>query len=126
MTMEIIGAVELVADMGRAVAGVVAAATEVTQANGDELREEWKANARRTAGKHGKWYPSSITSERVPEFAAVTVEIGPDKARRQGAMGPGFEYGSIHQPPHLDGQKATDAVEPKFIAKLELAVARLL
>lgn len=131
--MEVTGAFELAADMGAAAKEAAVAVAHVTIAVGAELREEWRANARKTSGKHGKWYPSSITSSGVSGGgpaeitpAGISVDIGPDKARKQGAMGPGFEYGSVHQPPHLDGTKAVEAIEPKFLSEIELAAKGLL
>ena len=31
---------------------------------------------------------------------------GPDSGMKQGRMGRGFEFGSVNQPPHLDGLRA--------------------
>jgi len=41
-------------------------------------------------------------------------------------MGRGFEYGSVNQPPHLDGMHATEATEPAFHHAIDLAVEGLL
>lgn len=126
MSIEITGALELAADMGRAAVGAIEAVTQITEATGVELRETWKDNARQTAGKHGRRYPASITSERIPAFGAAVVEIGPDSSKPQGGMGPGFEYGSVNQPPHLDGTKAVEEIEPKYASEIELAIGGLL
>lgn len=89
-----------------------------------ELQRRWKSNARSSAGSHGKLYPRSITAEQLgtePEW-----EIGPDRAFPQGSMGRGFEYGSVHQPPHLDGAQATTAIEPAFNKDVDELVRSLL
>lgn len=64
-----------------------------------------RANARDTAGDHGKWYARSITSEQ----HGLTAEVGPERRKRQGGMS--FEYGSRNQSsPHLDLNRAADDV----------------
>ena len=114
------------ADLGKAAVQALPAVRAVTEANGTALRDQWRTNARATAGKHGKWYPSSITDEGKVTPGAVTVEVGPDSSKRQGGMGRGFEYGSVHQPPHLDGNKAAEVIAPKFASEIEIAAAGLL
>ncbi|MEV6159415.1 hypothetical protein AB0L53_54695 [Nonomuraea sp. NPDC052129] len=84
-----------------------------------KLERKWRANARDTAGAHGKPYTRSITSEQIYNPNAAEWEVGPDRARKQGSMGAGFEYGGPTQPPHLDGARATTAVEPDFQAAVE-------
>lgn len=68
-----------------------------------KLQRDWRSNARKTARRHGKHYPSSITHDLQLEDGAISADIGPDRAMLQGEMGPGFEYGSVNQPPHMDG-----------------------
>lgn len=126
MSIEIQGLKNLIRDLEQAAVTVLPAVQAVTRENGKALEYAWRANARRTAGKHGKWYPSSITSEDRLTFAGATAEVGPDVTRRQGRMGRGFEFGSVHQPPHLDGTKAAEVIEPQFAAAVEAAVAGLL
>lgn len=124
--MEIQGLGELTADLGRAAGRAFPAIRAITIEHGNQLRDEWKSNARETSGKHGKLYPSSITSEDVAGFAVATMDIGPESKRKQGGMGRGFEYGSVNQPPHLDGMHATEATEPRFHHAIELAIENLL
>lgn len=102
--------------------GLQAAVAE-TEAVGEELRSDWVSNATATAGEHGKHYPSSITAELQFGINTITVEVGPDSSKRQGGMGPGFEYGSVNQPPHLDGNKAADGHEAEFATRVADAVA---
>jgi hypothetical protein len=64
-----------------------------------KFRNDWRDNARQSAGAHGKHYPSSITTEKVGDSEW---EVGPDSALPQGGMGRGFEWGSVNQPPHND------------------------
>jgi hypothetical protein len=126
MSIEISGAAELSRDLAAAAAAMPAAVRKVTEANGAHLVDLWRSNARATAGKHGRRYPSAITAETLLAFAGATVDVGPDSSKPQGGMGPGFEYGSVNQPPHLDGKKAADVIEPLFMAELEAFVSGLL
>lgn len=75
-----------------------------------------KANARRTAGEHGKHYPKAITSEMGAGLGlfgnTISGEYGPDASRPQGGMS--FEFGSRNQRPHLDLARSADVVGPSF------------
>lgn len=85
-----------------------------------------RSNARRSAGKHGKHYPSAITSEMHSGGGlfgnTISGEYGPDVARPQGGMS--FEYGSRQQPPHLDLARSADVVGPAFIVSVDSQVSR--
>lgn len=81
-----------------------------------ELRDDWRQRAKRTAKRHGRLYPRTITAEQTGWHGGPEWEVGPESARRQGGMGKGFEYGSVHQPPHWDMTSAAVLIEPKFIA----------
>lgn len=65
-----------------------------------------RRNARKTARRHGKHYPSAITWDRKAygAFGLYAAEYGPDSSRPQGGMS--FEEGSRNQPPHRDLAKA--------------------
>lgn len=81
-----------------------------------KLRNDWRKNARATARRHGKHYPRSITAEQKHSLEGPEWEVGPEVGLPQGGMGRGFEYGSVHQPPHLDGARAAVGVEASFAA----------
>lgn len=87
------------------------------------VKDGWKRNARGSAGRHAKRYPSSITYDMMSIGAAlrghIEAEVGPDKGRPQGALGNLIEFGSVHNPPHNDGGRALRDEEPK----LERAIA---
>jgi hypothetical protein len=106
---------DLATDIGKigpaTVAGIVGAVTT----GGTALEKAWRANATATAGKHGKLYPGSISKDIHVGLGNIYAEVGPDSGKPQGGMGRGFEYGSVNQPPHLDGHKAADVVEPLFV-----------
>lgn len=68
-----------------------------------------KANARRTAGSHGKHYHKAFTVEM---HGALSGEYGPDSAMPQGGMS--FEFGSRNSPPHRDLARSNDVNAPGF------------
>lgn len=83
---------------------------------GEQFAADWASNARATAGEHGRLYPDSI--ESIPRLAlGIVIDVGPVTSRPQGGMGPGFEFGSRNQPPHLDGANAL----PMAAARLRTA-----
>lgn len=87
------------------------------------VKTQWRAGAKRSADEHGKHYHRAITFDDGWATADVyTAEIGPESALPQGGMGPGFEFGSVNQKPHMDGWTAVDGEEPRF----ERACANLL
>lgn len=67
-----------------------------------KTQRDWRAGARKTAGRHGKHYPSSITHALLRADGAIWSDIGPETDLPQGGMGPGFEYGSVNTAPHPD------------------------
>lgn len=113
----------LAVDLGKVSAGTTVKMAEVFREAGRDLTKQWAANARATSGTHGKYYPDSIDSE-MQISTDIVVEVGPNPAKKQGGMS--FEYGSVNQPPHLDGQKAADAEVPKLEARVDTALAYLL
>lgn len=76
-----------------------------------------KVNARRSAGKHGRKYPRSITRAWVGPLA---MEYGPESDKDQGAMS--FETGSRNQPPHLDLARSADQIEGRLPYRVQAAV----
>jgi hypothetical protein len=100
-------------------------ARAVTARGALNIKNNWRANARQTAGKHGKLYPRSIGYDLAPYGPDLTMAtIGPDKAGPQGALGNLLEYGSVNNPPHNDGGRALATEMPAFLAQMELLAAR--
>lgn len=56
----------------------------------------------------------------------LTTEIGPDKGRRQGALGNLIEYGSVKNAPGQQGAAALKAEEAAFEKALDAALGRAL
>jgi hypothetical protein len=109
-------------DLGKTGARSGLAMYGVFKEGGKDLESTWKRNARATSGEHGKHYPDSITTD-MRVSTNIEVEVGPDPARPQGGMS--FEFGSVNQPPHLDGQMAADEVVPRIDRRIDAALAHL-
>lgn len=107
---------KLAADLGAAADGVHRRAREVVETNAEQLRNQWRDNARATGRRHATHYVQAITAEQIPASDGIAWEIGPDSAMKQGGMS--FEFGSVNQPPHLDGMRAAVQQEPKFAKDL--------
>ncbi|MFF0823060.1 hypothetical protein ACFYUR_22085 [Micromonospora haikouensis] len=77
--------------------------------------------------KHAPVYPYAISYD-TRELAGPTfvAEIGPDKQKRQGALGNILEYGTVKNPPRPHMAPAADAEKPKFERALGDLAARLL
>ena len=83
--------------------------------------------AKRISGlAHARAYPLSITYDTYAGLHGPAAEIGPDKTRRQGALGNLLEYGSVNNPPHPHMRPAAEAELPKFERALQDAAARAL
>lgn len=95
-------------------------------AAGEAFAQEWSSNARQTSGQHGKHYPDSIDSELAFNLTGVSVDVGPNSAKKQGSMGRGFEFGSQNQPPHLDGLRALDVMGDRVERMVDATIGHLL
>lgn len=86
-----------------------------------------KDSARDFAGgiAHAPHYPASITYDIDDQGVGVGVaaEIGPDKDRRQGALGNILEYGTVKNPPYAHLGPALDIWTPDLTTGLEKAAA---
>ena len=88
------------------------------------VKNGWRDNARATAGRHARLYPNSISYDVRRWPTGASAEIGPDKARPQGALGNLLEFGSVRNPPHLDGLRALQAETPAFLAHIAAVATR--
>lgn len=65
-----------------------------------KMKDDMRGRAERIAGRHAAAYPASITYDITPPGDTVRAEVGPDKERRQGALGNLLEGGGPHSNPH--------------------------
>jgi hypothetical protein len=89
------------------------------------VKNGWRANATATAGRHARLYPSSISYDMRPHPTGASAEIGPDKGRPQGPLGNLLEFGSVNNPPHMDGARALAAEAPAFTLHVAAIAAQL-
>ena len=113
---------DLALDFGKAPAKVASALFDAYKGAGEGFRDDWQANARATSGAHGVHYPDSITTEMRFAGLGIEVETGPETALKQGRMGRGFEFGSVNQPPHLDGLQAIPLAEARLTRLTDAAI----
>ena len=85
------------------------------------------AARRRASGiRHAPAYPSSITYDMSEGFRGPEAEIGPDKQKRQGALGNILEYGTTKNAPIPHIAPSADEELPRFERAMEdLAVKAL-
>lgn len=113
---------DLARDLGTAPRAVASALFDAYKGAGEGFRDDWQSNARETSGEHGKHYPDSITTEMKFAGFSIEVETGPESGKKQGSMGRGFEFGSVNQPPHLDGTRALPLAEARLTRLADAAV----
>lgn len=96
------------------------AVTKAVQSTAEELRDQWRENAAQSSGAHGPHYPASINYKMKPALTAIVAEIEPTSGMPQADMS--WEFGSVNQPPHLDGQRALDQVGPSLPRRIDAAL----
>lgn len=116
---------DLADDFGSAAAEIGGALYDTFKQGGEAFAEDWRHNAERTSGQHGRHYPKAITSETKIALG-ILVETGPETGRRQGGMGRGFELGSRNQPPHLDGLGALGPAAERLEKTADATIGYLL
>lgn len=87
-----------------------------------------KTDARRRVSglAHAPSYSNSITFDSHETATGGWAEIGPDKSKRQGALGNLIEYGSVNNAPIPHMAPAAEAETPKFEKAMEDLAAALL
>lgn len=106
----------LAADLGRVSGRVVPQIQAVTEKGALNVKTGW---ARRWSGlAHAPAVDESVSYDMKAGIGWVGAEIGPDKDRRQGALGNLLEFGSINNAPIPGGVPALDEEAPKYEAEL--------
>jgi hypothetical protein len=107
------------------VGGLAAAEVRPVVAKGAlNIKQDW---AQRWSGfAHAPAVGKAVTYDMSWPIGGAEAEIGPDKGRRQGALGNLLEYGSIHNGPIPGGAPALEAEEPKFTKAIEDLGSKLL
>ena len=71
-------------------------------------------------------FPSSISYDTKANKSEISAEIGPDKDKRQGALGNILYFGTSKNAAALDINGPLDREEPKFVQAIENAIEDLL
>lgn len=88
------------------------------------IKRDWQAS---WAGlSHLPALAASITYDTTVRATDVEAEIGPDKGRRQGALGNIAEFGTSKNAPRPGGAPALAAEEPRFLTAVEKIAAGIL
>ena len=75
---------------------------------------------------HAPAFPSAISYDTKATKSQISAEIGPDKDKKQGALGNILYFGTSKNPAVLDINGPLDREEPKFIKAIEGAIEDLL
>jgi hypothetical protein len=111
-------------DFAEAVQAAPKESRRVVQAAAQEIKTDAQ---RRVSGlKHAPAYPRAISYDTRETSAGPEAEIGPDKNRRQGALGNLLEYGSVKNAPSPHMIPAAEAKLPGFERAMEDLSVRLL
>ncbi|UOQ60383.1 hypothetical protein MUN76_15345 [Leucobacter rhizosphaerae] len=98
---------------------------KAVQVTATKVKDHWRDQAKGLP--HAPAFPFSITYD-LKGFqgfgsTVLSAEIGPDKGRRQGALGNLIEFGSVNNAPQGLGQAALNANEADFATGIEKAIA---
>jgi hypothetical protein len=124
LTIRVTGAAEVVAALDKATSRALPEVAKVLGYGANKIKKDARSRVRGLA--HAPAYPYSIGYDVFHGFGTVEAEIGPDKNRRQGALGNLIEYGSVNNAPIPHLAPALDAEEPHFVRALEDLVVRML
>lgn len=103
---------ELIADLTKAESRSVPAVAAVVERGAMNVKKDWR---QRWSGlAHAPAVGASVSYDMRYGIGTVAAEIGPDKAKRQGALGNLLEFGSAKNAPIPGGLPALMTEQPKF------------
>ena len=124
LSVNVTGDRELLAMLERAQSRALPETGAVVTKGALNVKTDW---ARRWSGlKHAPAIGRAVSYDVYHWPGSVNAEIGPDKSRRQGALGNLIEYGSVNNAPVPGGIPALEAEAPKFERALSDLGERLL
>jgi hypothetical protein len=122
--VDVTGLDELISDLDRAAKAVPVGVRTVVQKGALNIKKDWQQRWTGLSSAPSLAAAVSYDTKEVPFGASA--EIGPDKARRQGALGNLLEFGSVNNAPHPGGLPALEAEAPRFEKALGDLVEKLL
>ena len=120
VSMDVSEVGRLAADLGKAGPAVVPLARAVVEKGALNVKNGMARDA--TGIGHAPAFPRSITYD----VRGLSAEIGPDKGRRQGALGNILAFGTSKNAPVWDHTAAIRREEPFFMQHLQRVAAEAL
>jgi hypothetical protein len=115
---------DLERDLGRVGAATLPKARSIVAKGSVNVKQD--AATRISGLSHAPHYPKTIGFDLYELPFQIRSRIGPDKEKRQGALGNILELGTQNNPPHPHLVPALDAEEPKLVrAAHEAGIALL-
>lgn len=124
VTVDTSGLRDLAATLDRAADRAPEEAAKVVGRGCSNIKRDWKA--RWSGLAHAPALPFAISYDVTRAGSVITSEVGPDKNKRQGALGNLLEFGSVNNAPTPGGGPALDTEAPKFVRALGTLGAKLL
>lgn len=115
-------------DFGKASLKTLNAVDAVLEKAANAVKTSMRDDAQSKAGGgHAKAFPSSISYDRAyKRIGEAAYEVGPDKDRRQGALGNLLYFGSANNGPVLDIEVGMNDEAPRLTkALLDLAASQV-
>lgn len=123
-SITVTGLTEVVAQLDTATSRMLPEVSAVLGKAGLNIK---RGAQRRWAGlRHAPALPASVSYDVIPGFGGVSVEVGPDKSRRQGPLGNLLEFGSVNNPPHPALAPELDLEAARTVTYLDALVGKLL
>lgn len=124
LDVTVTGLRELVRDLEAVDNKLPAGVKAVVSKGALNIKNDWK---RRWSGiGHAPALPAAVTYDTKESRDSVSAQIGPDKGRRQGALGNIIEFGTSNNAPIPGGLPALAAEQPKFEKALEDVAEKVL
>jgi hypothetical protein len=117
MGAKISGADELIADLNNAAEHVVDETKKVVKRGANNIKRD--TQAKWAGARYAPSLAAAVSYDVTSGGTSVKAEIGPDKSKRQGALGNIYEYGVPGTAPQPALSPALDAEEPRFVKALE-------
>jgi hypothetical protein len=122
--IEVDGLDELADSLRRVPERMPEEAKKVVSKGALNVKNDWR---RRWSGlAHAPAIPRAVTYDIRASGSYIEAEVGPDKAKRQGALGNLLEFGSVNNAPIPGGAPALETESPRFTKALEDLAERLI
>ena len=115
----------LATDLGRTTKEVEREADKVLERGALGVKNAMQEDAKSSHSGYAKRFASSISYDRRYGVGRMSYEIGPDKSRRQGALGNLLYFGSRNNAPTLDIEAGLIAEEPRLMSEMGKMLERV-